>query len=215
MIGKITSIVRQQGDKHRASIFIEEEFAYGVNEQTIEQFRLRKGDCIDPEKADKILDFDYWIDAKRVALRYLNHRSRSEKEIRKRLEKEEIPEEIIERVLSFLRDYELVNDEAWSRAYTNDRLRRKLVSSRQLEVELRQKGVNQEIIEKTLQDLSKEESDDDRALKAAEKRWPRLMKEEPPKRKQKLYSYLASRGFSFEVIKRTYSKVSGVEEDDD
>jgi regulatory protein len=215
MIGKISAITRQKGDKLRASIFIEGEFSFGVNEQTIEQFRLRKGDYIDPELADKILDFDYWIDAKRVALRYLNHRSRSEKEIRDRLVKEEIPPEIIERVLEFLRGYDMVNDEKWSRAFVNDKLGRKQVSTRQIAVELRQKGVDQKIIDETIAEVNKEQSDEDRALAAAKKRWPRLEREEPMKRKQKMYSFLAGRGFSFDVIKSTYQKLSGVESGDE
>lgn len=215
MIGKITSIVRQKGDKLRASIFIEEEFAFGVNEQTIEQFRLRKGDYLDPEKAEQIIDFDYWIDAKRIALKYLNHRARSEKEIRQRLEKEEIPEEIVLKVIEFLRSYDLVNDEQWSKFYTNDRLRRKLVSSKQVAMELKQKGIAADIIDKTIADLATTQSDEDRALEAARKRWPRLVREGPAKRKQKLFSYLAARGFSFDLIKSTYTKVAGVELNED
>jgi regulatory protein len=214
MIGKITAITRQKGDKLRASIFIEDEFAVGVNEQTIEEFRLRKGDYIDADKADKILDFDYWIDAKRVSLRYLNHRSRSEKEIKERLHKEDIPEEIITRVLEFLRSYDLVNDEKWSRAFASDKLGRKLVSSRQLAVELKQKGIDQSIIEETLKEVNEGQSDAERALEAAKKRLPRLAKETPEKRKQKMYSFLAGRGFSFDVIKSTYQKLSGVESEE-
>jgi regulatory protein len=214
MIGKITAITRQKGDKLRASIFIEEEFAVGVNEQTIEEFRLRKGDYIDADLADKILDFDYWIDAKRVSLRYLNHRSRSAKEIRERLHKEEIPEEIITRVLEFLRSYDLVNDEKWSRAFANDKLGRKLVSSRQLAVELKQKGIDGSIIEETLKEVNAGQSDADRALEAAKRRLPRLMKETPEKRKQKMYSFLAGRGFNFDIIKSTYQKLSGVESEE-
>src|SRR5580704_13223621 len=79
--GRITSIARQKKDKSRASIFLDQEFAFGVCDQTIEQFRLRKGDYIDRELFEKITDFDYFIDAKRIALAYLNFRARSEKEI--------------------------------------------------------------------------------------------------------------------------------------
>src|ERR1051325_1997505 len=125
MEGKITSIQRQKNDKRRASIFLDEEFAFGVCDQTIEEFRLRKGDYIDRELFDKISDFDYFVEAKRIAIAYLNHRARSEKEIRERLHKEDIPDEIIIRVLDFLRDLNLVNDEAWSKAFVNDKLVRK------------------------------------------------------------------------------------------
>src|SRR5882724_7741941 len=98
MEGKISAITRQKGDKARASIFIEGAFAFGIEQLTIEEFRLRKGDEIDNELYGKLIDFDYKVAAKRIAQRYLNHRARSEKEVRDRLLREEIPDEIIEEV---------------------------------------------------------------------------------------------------------------------
>lgn len=207
MTGKITAITRQKGDKARASIFIEGGFAFGVNEQTIEQFRLRKGDHIDNDLYGKLIDFDYWIDAKRIALKYLNHRARSEKEIRERLEKEEIPEEIVLRVIDFLKGYGMVDDTKWAEAYTNDRMRRKIVSSRQLERELQQKGVDKEIIAETVGKLGG--SEEERAFAAAGKRWPRIAKEpDSQKRKQKLSSFLALRGFHYSVIASVYKRLT-------
>src|SRR5206468_5946164 len=115
--GKITAIQRQKKDGRRASIFLEGEFAFGVCDETIEQFRLRKGDYIDRELFDKISEFDFYTEAKRIALAYLNHRARSVKEIRERLHREDIPEAIVQRVIDFLSEYKLVDDEAWSKAF--------------------------------------------------------------------------------------------------
>ncbi|MDP4200430.1 MAG: RecX family transcriptional regulator [Bacteroidota bacterium] len=215
MEGKITSIQRQKNDSARASIFLDEAFAFGVCDQTVEEFRLRKGDYIDRELFEKISEFDYFISAKRIAIAYLNYRARSEKEIRDRLSKEDIPTAITDRVLDFLREQHLVNDEHWSRAFVNDKLVRKPVSSRQLAFGLAQKGVGKEVIAETLAELNARESDEDRAQQAAEKRWPRILKAEadPRKRKQKLYTFLAGRGFSFETIETVYAKIRGDEVD--
>ena len=210
MEGRITSILRQKGDKTRASLHLDGEFAFGLNEQTVEQFRLRKGDYIDRELHEKIADFDYWVDAKRIALAYLNYRARSEKEIRERLKREEISEEMIVRVLEYLKEHQLVNDETWSRSFVNDKLHRKPVSSRQLKFSLAQKGITKEVIEQTIAELSETESDEDRALLAAGKRWGRIVRSESDsrKRKQKLYTFLAGRGFSFEVIEKVHRKIA-------
>lgn len=210
MEGRITSIQRQKKDSARASIFLEEEFAFGVCDQTVEQFRLRKGDYLDQELFEKITDFDYGVEAKRIALHYLNYRARSEKEIRERLEKEDIPDAIVVRVLEFLKENKLVDDEAWSQAFVNDKLARKPVSSKQLAFGLKQKGVSKEVIEETISNLNEVESDETRATQAAEKRWPRILKSEsdPRKQKQKLYTFLAGRGFSFEVIDEVYKKLN-------
>jgi regulatory protein len=217
MEGKITSIQRQKNDKRRASIFLDEEFAFGVCDQTIEEFRLRKGDYIDRELFDKISDFDYFVEAKRIAIAYLNHRARSEKEIRERLKKEDIPDAIVERVLDFLRDLKLVNDEAWSKAFVNDKLIRKPISSKQLAFGLAQKGVAKETIEETIAELNKKESDEERAMQAAEKRWQRIQRTEsdPRKQQQKLYTFLAARGFDFNTAKDVYRKLAPGSPDDD
>jgi regulatory protein len=216
MEGRITSITRQKKNSARASIFIEEEFAFGVCDQTVEQFRLRKGDYLDRELFEKITDFDFGIEAKRIALHYLNYRARSEKEIRERLAKEDIPETIVVRVLEFLKENNLVDDEAWSRAFVNDKLARKPVSSKQLAFALAQKGVPKEVIEETISNLNVSESDEERAGRAAEKRWPRILKSEsdPRKQKQKLYTFLAGRGFSFPVMDEVYKKL-GVDTSDE
>ena len=214
MEGRITSIVRQKNDKRRASIFLDEEFAFGVCDETVEHFRIRKGDYIDRELFEKISEFDFEIEAKRIALHYLNYRARSEKEIRERLEKEEIPEAIIGRVLEFLKGHNLIDDEAWSNAFVNDKLARKPVSSRQLAFGLAQKGVPKSIIEDTISKLNTSETDETRARKAAEKRWPRILRTEadPKKQKQKLYTFLASRGFAHDVIQQVTNSLSPIGE---
>jgi regulatory protein len=218
MEGRITSIQRQKKNAKRASIFIDEEFAFGVNDQTIEEFRLRKGDYLDRELYDKIVNFDLWIDAKRTALHYINYRARSEREIRDRLKKDDIPEAIVGRVLEFLSHYDLVNDEKWARAFINDKLGRKQVSASQIAFELRRKGVGSEVVEQAVAELNATETDEARAYRAAEKRWPRIEQSEtdPRKRLQKLLSFLAGRGFSYAVAKAVAKKfVEGAEIMDD
>jgi len=209
MEGRITSIVRQKKDMTRGSVFIEGEFAFGVNEETVQHFRLRKGDYLESALYQEIVEFDFGVDAKRVALRYLNYRARSEKEIRERLAKEDIPEHIILRVLEFLKDHNFVNDEAWSKSFVNDKLSRKPVSSRQLEYGLKQKGVAKEIIEETIAELNATETDEERALKAGQKQWPKILRREddPRKQKQKLYTFLAGRGFSYSVIEDVFRNI--------
>lgn len=216
MEGKITSIVRQKNDKRRASVFLDEEFAFGVCDESVEQFRLRKGDYIDSELFQKITDFNYFVEAKRIALHFLNYRARSEKEIRERLQKEDIPQPIILRVLEFLKEQNFIDDAAWSKAFVNDKLVRKDVSSKQLAFGLAQKGVPKEVIEEAIASLHEAETDEARALRAAEKRWPRILRSEqdPKKREQKLYTFLASRGFGFDVIKKVINSLGASSERD-
>ena len=67
------------------------------------------------------------------------------------------------------------------------------------------------VIVQTIEQVNSEESDETRALGLARKRWPRILKECPTdakKQKQRLVSFLGSRGFSFGVIRNIYQTLT-------
>ena len=205
----ISAITYQKRDKLRASVFIAGEFAFGVNVATIEKFRFRKGDELDAILFEKLSDFDNRVSAKRIATKFLNTRRRTEKEVRDKLRLEKFDEEIIDEVTSDVINVGLVDDEAFSRAFVHDKRITKPVSSRQLINELRKKGVAKNIIENILGEADEEETEDDRAMKAATKKWEQLLRRgsDDKKRKQKLISFLGSRGFEYTVIKEVLRKL--------
>ena len=214
MHGTISAIARQKRDAKRASIFFDGEFAFGVHERTIEEFRLRKGDVIDEERYYTIVGFDNGVGARRVAERYINHRARSEHEVRQRLLREEFDTQVIEEVIAHLRTYRLIDDEAWAHAYVNDRLIRKQVSAQMLERELRRHHILPAIITETLVQLSVSESDSDRARKALKKCWLKYAKLPYEKQRTKSIDYLLRRGFGTDVARNVFDELmnaSGVD----
>ena len=214
----ITAITYQKRDKLRASVFIAGEFAFGVNVATIEKFRFRKGDELDAVLFEKLREFDNRVSAKRIATKFLNTRRRTEKEVRDKLRTEQFEEEIIEEVTSDVKNIGLVDDGAFARAFVHDKRITKPVSSRQLTNELRKKGVAKNIIEDILGEADEEEGEDDRAMKAATKKWEQLLRREidDKKRKQKLIAFLGSRGFEYSVIINVLGKLNtGMEEIDE
>ena len=206
----ITAITYQKRDKLRSSVFIAGEFAFGVNVATIEQFRFRKGDELDAVLFEKLREFDNRVSAKRIASKFLNTRRRTEKEVRDSLHKEKFDDEIIEEVTSDVKRSGLVDDGAFARAFVHDKRITKPVSSRQLANELRKKGVSKSIIENILGEADEEEGEEDRAMKAATKKWNQLLRREndDKKRKQKLIAFLGSRGFEYGIIKNVLRKLN-------
>lgn len=207
----ISGIAYQKKDKRRASIFIANEFAFGVNVATIEKFRLRKGDEISHDLLKELREFDERISAKRAAMKFLNTRRRTRKEVIQKLKKDAYLPEVIEEVIAELKEVNLIDDEEFSRAYIHDKRLAKPVSSLQLAMELKRKGVGKDIIEKILLESDSERSEDDRALSAGEKKWEILSRREPDneRRIQKLSAFLGSRGFNYDVVKATVKKLSG------
>ena len=65
----------------------------------------------------KPLNYD---DAKEKALRYLEFRSHSEKELSDKLRRAGADDDIIQQIMTFLREYKLVNDLDYARRYSRD-----------------------------------------------------------------------------------------------
>jgi regulatory protein len=207
----ISKIAYQKKDKLRASVFIGEEFGFGINILTIEKFRLRKGDELSHQLLEELYAFDERVSAKRVASKFLNRRRRTEKEVRDKLRTEKFEQELVDEIIPDLKNTGLLNDEEFAIAFIHDKRLSKPVSSRQLQNELRKKGVAKEVIANVLSDSESGETEDDRAYEAAKKKWDQLLRRETDekKRKQKLVSFLSSRGFEYTVIKKVIMKIAG------
>lgn len=84
-------------------------------------------------------------EVRRRALLLLDQRARSRSELHKRLVALEFEEEVIDEVLSDLIRAKLIDDEAFAREWVRQRAQRRGKSSRALDMELRDKGVDSEI----------------------------------------------------------------------
>jgi len=143
------------------------------------------------------------------ALRYLSFRPRSEKEVVDKLKEKKAPSEIIDRIVLQLKDHKFLNDEDFARWFIEQRLRFKPKGIRIIKMELKQKGINQEIIDEAIANLSSDEesevpsSDLESARKLVEKKLPKYRDLDKQIIYQKLGSFLARRGFNWDVIKKS------------
>jgi regulatory protein len=91
--------------------------------------------------------------ARRILLDALTGRARSRKELRERLARKAVPDELAERLLDRFTDVGLVDDEAFARSWVDSRQRSRGLSRRALAQELRRKGVDDEAAGAALDDL--------------------------------------------------------------
>lgn len=209
--GLITAIQYQKKDKLRASLFIDGQFGVGVNVASIEYFRLRKGDEMTSILAEQIADHDNRVSAKRVAAKFINTRMRSEKEVREKLRGFEFDGEVLDEVVETLRRNMMLDDLAFAKSFIHDKLLSKPHSAQRLESDLRKKGIAKELIHEALAEAGIVETEEERAMSAAEKKWQQILRREDntKKQKQKLIAFLASRGFKYDTIKTIITKLSG------
>lgn len=141
--------------------------------------------------------------ARDYAFRLLAFRPRTEKEIIVKLKQKGFAEETITQVIELLREYNYINDIEFAGIWVKNRCRLKPMGKQRLRQELYKKGVNKEVIETELQQLTPE-IEYDMAKRIAE---GKLLKGsiEP----QKLYSFLLRRGFSPETVKKIILELGG------
>jgi len=141
------------------------------------------------DKFQKLLDKVY---------RFLSLRPRSEKEITDYLRKREAPPNFAQKIFKILREQNLINDVTfanwWIEQRTNFRPKGKIA----LKAELKQKGINDKIIEEALSQVDE--------LKLAKKVISKKIKiygKLPPKEfQQKISTFLSYRGFSWPTTKK-------------
>ena len=135
------------------------------------------------------------------ALRFLSYRPRSEKEIRDKLLGKKASEEIINKVISRLKENNFLNDEEFVKWWIEQRANFKPRSLKLIKMELRQKGIDKDLIDQIIDDLSLTIDDLETAKKLINKRLSRYKKLSREEKFQKIARYLSSKGFSYDIIK--------------
>lgn len=198
---KITAIEAQKRRPNRVNIHLDGEFAFGL--ERITAAWLRVGQELDEKKIEQLQAEDTRERALQQALLFLSYRARSESEIRKNLQKHEIPESVIDETLERLRRDGLANDDQFARAWVENRSAFRPRSRRLMALELRQKGLDNEAAKSALEGVD----DEALAYKAAQKRANRLKGLEWSEFRTKLSGFLARRGFSYSVIAPAVTRI--------
>ncbi|MCK5084267.1 MAG: regulatory protein RecX [Candidatus Pacebacteria bacterium] len=142
-------------------------------------------------------------EALQFAMKLIGLRMRSVLEIKTRLEKKGFGTKIINEVLRDLEKYRYTNDEQFAESYINDRMNFRPCGNFLIRKELKEKGVEENIIERKIEELIGEEIEIASAKKLAEKKLRTISdKTDKSKINQKVRSYLQSRGYSFDIISR-------------
>jgi regulatory protein len=191
----ITAIEVQKKNPNRVNIYIDGQFAFGL--ARIVAVWLKAGQEISDEKLASLREEDAREVAMQKALHYLSYRPRSMDEVRKNLQKHEIPETVIDITLEKLERNGLLGDETFARTWVENRSTFRPRSKKALRIELRQKGLTDSTIQNVLDEIVEEEP---LALDAARKYARRLNGLERLVFRQKLGAFLARRGFGYEVI---------------
>ena len=159
------------------------------------RFQLSEGTQVSEECLEEIYKILY-NRAKERALYLLDRSPKTEKEIRDKLFQGGYPEEICDSVISYLKEYFLVDDERYVATYLE--YKSKLKSKKQMMQELYAKGISAELFTKVYDE--KEISEFDALDYIIQKRSSRYDMSDM-KSVQRFYQYLVSKGYHYHDVK--------------
>lgn len=200
----VTRIV-QQKDKNRANIYLGGKFAFGTSLESLLKHRLKTGNELDPQTVKQLKEESNAEKIYARVLRFATLRQRSQKEIEDWFKRKKVDISTAKKVFNRLKKLDLVNDREFAKWWIQQRTTFRSHSRKLLSYELRQKGVEQEIIAQVLK-TAEVPSETELAKTALRKKFKSLSSL-TQKQLQKVYGFLARRGFSWGVIKQAVDEV--------
>lgn len=196
----ITQISAQQKRKNRCSIFLDDEYAFGLDQEVVLQFGLKKGDQLTEEQIQNILFNEEKKRAKDRALRFLSYRDRSEKEVRTKLQRIGYDADIIDWVITELKRLKFMDDQRFAQSYAQTQMLTRPVGEHYLRHELKNKGLEEPLIEQTIEQIYQDKDQSIVAMELAAQRKKRYKNLDQIKAKKRVSDFLLRRGFDWETV---------------
>ena len=185
--------------KTKFRIYLDGQFAFVLYKSELSSCHLKDGEAVTEDQIETILSEIVLKRAKRKAMSLLQSMDRTESELRDRLLRQDFPEETVDQAVRYVKSLGYVDDRRYAESFILSRKGRK--SRREIYAELSGKKIDGEIVDEMMERCY-EESDSGEALRHLLRK-----KHYDPSRasvegKQKLYAYLARKGFSYGEIKK-------------
>lgn len=199
---KITALKQQIKNTERVSVFVDERYAFSLSLSELVKYKIKKDDELtdaDVKRFKKISE-DGKLAAR--ALEWVLNRPHSIREFADYMRRKKAEPELIEKLEYEFVEGRYLNEEAYGNWLIELRSRAGK-SNRAIKAELRSKGLDRELIDQLLEEQGDSEEQRLRELVAKKSQLSRY-KNNPLKLKQ----YLASQGFSYDLIKQILADTS-------
>lgn len=134
-------------------------------------------------------------EAKDYVRNLIKHRPRTEKEVLDRLEGKDFSPSVIEDILEWAKEGDLVNDRAFARVLIQDRLQNKPTGRSGLYKQLLDHGVDKPLANEVLDEQFQDVDEENLCRELAEKRFNRYSGDDKKAKYRKTTGFLLRRGF--------------------
>jgi regulatory protein len=180
-----------------------------INYEVLLKSGLRKGMEVSSDRFSFLVEENEKHKIKTSAINYLAKRIHSEKELRIKLLQKKQKLELINEIINELKEKELIDDYRYSLIYTEEKTRTKLWGEKKIKSELLKKGINNEIISRVISEKFPGDNMLENAVELASKKIKSISYKNLEKRKlaEKVYSFLASKGYDYQTSREAVEKV--------
>jgi regulatory protein len=197
-------------DEQNVVILFEDKQSLIVSKNIIFQNGLRKGDSISEDHFVILKKENERYITKQRAFRLLGIRIHSSFELKIKLLQKKISKDIVEEVIADLQENKFLNDYEYGMLYASERMNNKKYGILKIKSDLFKKGLDATTINKVIEDLEIETSQDEKLFELAKKKYELLKKRnlEEQKIMQKIFSFLISKGYEYNESKEVLNKIS-------
>lgn len=185
------------------NVFLDGRFAFSLGAEVVAMENLQVGQDISGERVESLTGGDQVQRCLEAAYRYLSYRPRSESEVRERLQRRGFAAETIDAAINRLREQNLLNDGDFAQFWKDNRESFSPRSRWLTGLELKRRGVANEVIEQVVAGMD----DGENAYRAALQKARRGAPADYQSFRRRLGDYLRRRGFNYEIIGHTVEKV--------
>lgn len=205
---RITSLEVQKNDSNRISVFGNEKFLFGVSINASNNLGLHVGQIIDREYISKIESKAHYDSIRTWLLILLGKKPYSRFQLAKKCKNDGYPTAVYNRILDELESRGWLDDEAFARAYANDKFRFQKWGPQKIRLHLLQKGVSESLSKTVISGLI-DDSDQVEMIKVLIEKKKNHFLREPDlvKRKKKAINYLLGKGYDQNIVFSSYEKL--------
>lgn len=189
----ITEISYQKNNKSRVNIYLDGEFACGMQAIVAMENRLKVGMQTEADKLQELSQISDIETAFNKAVKLISRVLKTEHELKNYLIEKGYFLETVNKVIEKLKEYNYINDEEYATAYINEKKQQS--GKKKLYYELKQKGISDKILDKVINSISKKD-EKEVIIKLANKYIKGKVLD--IKIKKNLANYLYSRGFEWD-----------------
>lgn len=205
----VTNITVQKKNTDRYSLFHDDMFLIGISRKTRNDFSIEEGVLLTPSLYRQLNEAENLVAVREACFRYLSRRDHSAFELKQKVAKKGYKTDDLELVIQDLYKTGYLNDEKFASAYTAEKIEINQWGPKKIRNHLFKKGIHRNIIEKVLSEKTDDLQQQQICVDLVMKRKRHFLRENDDfKRKQKIYRYLAGRGFSGSVIKKSLPRIT-------